>query len=214
MRRSLGIAALWVALAGLSSYLRGEHARMLPPHPPLRIQDVLLDVLGEGKTVLARYLWFKMDLMHEQLDDVGKDVFLQDDVVPLLRMIQFLDPHFVDAYDTLAYDLYRGHQQLDEAIAVVEEGLAYNPDSFELLFRRAFLAEKKKDWATTLESSRKALAVADEELRRLTCLRTMYRCAVAYDDAGLGLEVAELLQPYGIPPMYQAKIQRWRMRQR
>lgn len=113
--------------------------------PIIRSQDLFLDLLGEGRTLLARLLWFQADLYHEQQDSVGVNVFQQKEVIPLLRMVTYLDPSFVDAYDVIAYDLDEGFGQTLQAIDLVEEGLVYNPQSYALNFHRALLAEKQRD---------------------------------------------------------------------
>lgn len=186
------IALIWLTAALLCSYLRAAHARLEPPKPIVRYQDVLLDLMGEGRTVLARLLWFKMDMMHEQQDDLNVATFKQKEVVPLLRMINYLDPTLTDAYDTLAYELYKGYAQLDKAIELIEEGLVYSPGSYELNFRRAFFAERQNDWAMAFEHAQTAFNHAGEDdLKRLAALRCMYRSAVALDQPEIGLVVLD-----------------------
>ncbi len=62
------IFGLVTLAAALEGPLNAEYLQMNPVKPVIRYQDVLLDLLGEGRTMLARYLWFKMDLLHEQMD--------------------------------------------------------------------------------------------------------------------------------------------------
>lgn len=210
MKRPYLLLLVWLGVALLSEQLRREHAKMEPPKPMVRMQDVLLDLLGEGRTVLARLFWFKMDMMHEQLDNKGVSTFRQSEIVPLLRMINFLDPYLVDAYDTLAYELYKGHNQLDEAIELVDEGLQFNPKSWDLLFRRAFFAEKKKDWAVALEMSNQSLIVAETEIQQMNSLRCAYRCAVAYHNARLGLQIIHMMNQLGYGSSYPEQEAKWR----
>jgi len=190
----LGIfVLLWLSAAGLGGYLKGESRKLNPVKPLIRYQDVLLDILGEGRTMLARYLWFKMDTMHEQVDDFGVPVFRQKEIVPLLRMINYLDPYLTDSYDTLSYELYAGYQQLDQAIELIDEGLQYSPNSYELNFRRAFYAEKQKDYLTAFEFARRALAADGDETHQLAALRTLYRCARNAHDARTGIQIIDLM---------------------
>lgn len=211
MKGKLGflLAALWLASAALSGYLRAEHAKLEPVKPVIRIQDVLLDLLGEGRTMLGRLLWFKMDMMHEQQDDLNVETFRQKEVVPLLRMINYLDPYLTDAYDTLAYDLYRGYGQLDKAIELIDEGLLYSPDSFELNFRRAFLAERQGDWVEALERSKKAFYADQDSFHQLAALRCMYRCALNRGDAKLGLYVIDTMNQIGGVKYYPEQYAKW-----
>lgn len=193
MKKALVLLALWLSVAGLSGHLSAEYVKMNPVKPMVRYQDVLLDLLGEGRTMLARYLWFKMDTMHEQVDDQGVDTFKQKEVVPLLRMINYLDPYLTDAYDTLSYELYAGYQQTDKAIELIEEGLRYSPTSYELNFRRAFYAEKQKDYLTAFEYAKRALVADQDEIHNLYALRSLYRCALQAKDPNTGIEVIELM---------------------
>lgn len=212
MRRQIfWLLALWLVAAGLAGPLKRESLKMSPTKPVIRYQDVLLDLLGEGRTMLARYLWFKMDTMHEEQDDQGVATFKQKEVVPLLRMINYLDPYLTDAYDTLAYELYKGYDQTDKALELVEEGLLFSPDSFELNFRKAFLAERKGDTATAFEFARRALAADQEEMHNLMALRTMYRSAVRFQDAKTGVEVVDLISRLtgGANP-YKEQYLRWK----
>ncbi len=210
MKRVRVLLLVWVSVALLSDHLRALHTKLEPEKPMVRLQDVLLDLLGEGRTVLARLLWFKMDMIHEQLDDNGVSTFRQGELVPLLRMINFLDPYLADAYDTLAYELYRGHNEIDEAIDLVDEGLLFNPESWDLAFRRAFFAEKKKDWAMTLEMTNRSLTLAETDLQQLASLRCAYRCAVAYNNPQLGLQVLNKISQLGMGHPYARQEAIWR----
>jgi len=193
VKRGAFILGLLLGVAALSGYLKAEHAKMNPVRPLIRYQDVLLDVLGEGRTMLARYLWFKMDMMHEQQDDFSVATFKQKEVAPLLRMINYLDPYFTDAYDTLSYELYAGYGQVDKAIELVDEGLRYSPNSYELNFRRAFYAEKKKDYIAAFEYAKRALAADQDETRQLNALRTLYRAALNVRDPKTGVQVLDAM---------------------
>jgi len=202
--------ALWIGLAAFSWPLRQAHEQMQPVKPMVRVQDALLDLIGEGRTMLARLLWFHMDLMHEQQDDSGIDTFQQKELVPLLRMITYLDPTLVDAYDTLAYELYRGFQHIDTSIELVEEGLRFNPDSFDLTWRRAFFAEKKLDWDNALLYSNRAYKLAKTDLQTLATLRCLYRCAVRRNDPYLGTQVVDTIRRHGAAsPMFDAQYEKW-----
>lgn len=210
-RPVLWLLALWLVAAGLAGPLKRENLKMSPGKPVIRYQDVLLDLLGEGRTMLARYLWFKMDTMHEEQDDQGVSTFNQKEVVPLLRMINYLDPYLTDAYDTLAYELYKGYGQSERAMELVEEGLLYSPESFELNFRKAFLAERKGDYLTAFEFARRALIADQDDMRRLASLRTMYRAALRLHDPKTGIEVVDLITRLtgGANP-YREQYQRWK----
>lgn len=212
MKRWGPLLVCWLAVAGLSYHLMGQRSQWQPARPALRYQDLLLDLLGEGRTLLARWLWFKVDLIHEDEDVKGVDVFQQKELIPLLRMITYLDPYFTDAYDLIAYDLHKGYGKTEMAVDLVEEGLKYSPDSYALNFRRAFLALYQKDPDNLLKYAKLAFYAAnnDPEANKILPLRLMYRAAVMRNDARLGVVVVEHMLAAGgrVPDIEQMK--RWR----
>jgi hypothetical protein len=126
-------AAIWVVtiavILGLNLVLPSwnEKELQLPHAGPRSRADVLLDVFGEARTVMARWLWFKMDLLHEQLDGKGIPHNQQKDLMPYLRLITLFDHHIDDAYDLIANDLYGGEKMKKEAHEILEEGRATTP---------------------------------------------------------------------------------------
>lgn len=155
---------LWLGTVGLILTLNlvlppwYDRDLKLPHEGPRSRADVLLDVFGEARTVMARLLWFKMDLMHEQLDAKGIAHDQQTDLMPYLRLITLFDHHLEDAYDIIANDLYRGVNRRQEAHQILEEGLSYNPKSAILLLRKALFLEKEKRWS-------ELVAVADQGIK-------------------------------------------------
>lgn len=190
---------VWLGVAAMSQLLTRQHERLQAPKPVVRYQDLFLDLLGEGRTLLARLVWFQADLYHEQQDAAGVALFKQKQVIPLLRMVTYLDPNFADAYDVIVYDLDEGFQQRLLAIELLEEGLAYNPTSYALNLRRALLAEKENDSVQAFLHARRAFDSPDADSNPLILLKLLRRCAAQMRDPVSGLEVVALLQKLGIP---------------
>lgn len=193
-RKVLGFLALWCGLAWGSVVGSPAHARLESPQPLVRWQDALLDMLGGGRTVLARLFWFTMDMLHEQQEKRGVNAFRETELVPLLRMITFLDPHLWDAYDTLAYDLDRGYGQRSKAVALVDEGLKFNPDEFALNYRRGELSTRQGRWGKAVPFFIHALSHADTDTQRLAALRSIIHCAENLQDPMLGLRTLSALE--------------------
>lgn len=169
------LLALWLIAAVSGVYLDFWHsAQFLPPTENRKKEDVLIDVIGEFKTVLARYLWFRMDLFHEVLDDQGVAPERQSEVLPMLRMVTLLDPTMTDSYDQLAWDLYKGQGKTDTALALLEEGLERNPSDYQLNFRKAIISFSEDDYQTSLKSASKALSLTKDEFKLVDCLRLIY----------------------------------------
>ena len=183
MNAKVGLLAIWLSAILTGSALDLWHEeQFLPPPESREIGDVLIDVVGEFKTVIARYLWFRMDLFHEVLDDQGVEASQQSEVLPLLRMVTLLDPSMTDSYDTIVWDLYKGQGQTETALQLLEEGLKRNPSSYQLNFRRGLIAFLEKDYRTALDQGLKALKLTDKEFEQLDCLRLIYWSAKELDD--------------------------------
>jgi tetratricopeptide (TPR) repeat protein len=172
MRRAKLLAA-WAALV-IGGIVLGGQYQSLAPSASRERADILLDVFGEFRTVLARYLWFKMDLFHEVLDDEGVDHDKQVEILPLLRMISLLDPSMTDSYDNIAWDLYKGHKLDKQALSILDEGLERNPRSFQLWFRRALITHQMKDYQASVDAARKAVEFAQDEFDVLNANRILY----------------------------------------
>lgn len=186
MKRQLFIFAFWVTLLLSGLALTGQHQQQFPSPKPRQQSDIMLDVFGQFRTVLARYLWFKMDLFHEVLDDEGVDNSRQTEVLPLLRMVSLLDPSLTDSYDNIAWDLYQGHQQAEQALAIVEEGLEHNPQSYQLHFRRSIICYQEKRYQEALTSAQAAVELSQGDvIDALNSNRMMYWSAKHLDDKTL-----------------------------
>lgn len=195
--KALRIVALWAVLVMGGLALGGQYHR-LAPSAPRQQADILLDVFGEFRTVLARYLWFKMDLFHEVLDDEGVEHSQQTEILPLLRMISLLDPSMTDSYDNIAWDLYKGHKQDKQALAILDEGLERNPQSFQLWFRRALITHQMKEYVPSVEAGKKAVEFAEDEFDILNANRILYWSAKETADktaARAALDVLVKMRP-------------------
>ncbi len=141
--------------------------------------DVMIDVLGQSKTLLARYLWFKMDIFHEVLDEQGVKVEHQAQVLPLLRLVTLLDPSISDAYDIIAYDLVKGHGQVQQALDLLDEGLEHDPNNTLLLMRKALILIQEKRYAEAIGPAEKVTGLVSEEFDVLNANRLLYWSAKA-----------------------------------
>lgn len=175
MKTGLMVAALWVTVILSGSLMdRWHEDQFLPPPEQRESGDVLIDVFGEIKTVLARYLWFRMDLFHEVLDDQGVAAEKQTEVLPLLRIVTLLDPSMTDSYDQIVWDLYKGHGKTESALKLLEEGLRRNPKSYELTFRKALIMHMEDKFKESAALASQALRLTQDEVRLADCLRLIY----------------------------------------
>lgn len=174
MKKSAGLISLWLVALLLGTGLsRWKDSKVTDvTNPVLSSHDALIGFVGEFRTVLARYLWFKVELYHEMAEeDGGKS---DPEVVPLMRLVTLLDPSMIESYDQIAWDLLKAFKDPDTATSILEEGLARNPSSYQLNFRRAFLAYSTKDNETARRYAATALGLTQDRFELLDCLRLIY----------------------------------------
>lgn len=174
MKTKVTLLVLWVALVGVGSGLaRWKDATVTSRTTPIySSHDALISLVGEFRTVLARYLWFKVELYHESAEEQGGEA--EAEVVPLMRLVTLLDPSMVESYDQIAWDLFKAYDDPDTAVSLVEEGLARNPDSYQLNFRRAFFAYEQKEDEIARRYAASALVLTQDRFEQLDCLRLIY----------------------------------------
>jgi tetratricopeptide (TPR) repeat protein len=90
---------------------------------------VAQSVTGQIRDLLADYLWLRVNeyAHHRRFED---GVLNRDDdeaILPLVRLIAWLDPHFVDAYALGGHWLAFHFNRPREAVAFYEEGIRNNP---------------------------------------------------------------------------------------
>lgn len=111
------------------------------------------------KEVVAAALWVRAD----EFFHTGQ----YRAIMPIVRMVTWLDPHNVDVYTTgawhLAYNFVDSEERSDKryippAIALLMEGIRNNPDSYDLYFELGWTHFNKKieDYEAALEWMKKA----------------------------------------------------------
>lgn len=169
------LVIFWIITVGSGMLLDRWHERLfLPPPEERQAEDVMVDVFGDIKTVVARYLWFKMDLFHEMLDEEGVAAERQTEVLPLLRMVSLLDPSMTDAFDQIAWDLFVGHKKPDDALRILDEGIRRNPKDARLRFRKGVILFKLKEFTEAAEAARPVGSLTEDEFEQLNGYRIVY----------------------------------------
>jgi tetratricopeptide (TPR) repeat protein len=158
-----------------------------------RGKAVLLDALGEGKTLMARFLYFRAEVYHEILDRQGVRHDQQKDLLPLLRMVTYLDPSLTETFDVIAWDLWKGWGKAEEALELLDEAVLYNPSSFKLWFRKSFILFREKRYEEALPAILQATKVAEDEFDILNANRLKFWCAKELDRLDLQKEAIDLL---------------------
>lgn len=174
MKTKYALLAVWLTVVVVGTGLaRWKDTRVTAKtNPILSSHDALIGLVGEFRTVLARYLWFKVDLYHETAEEQGAEA--EAEVVPLMRLVTLLDPGMVETYDQIAWDMFKVYDDPKTATQIIEEGLSRNPTDYQLNFRRAFLAYVQKDDEAARRFAANALLLTQDRFEQLDCLRLIY----------------------------------------
>jgi tetratricopeptide (TPR) repeat protein len=195
MKTRATIAVMWVVLILAGLAIERQHYAQFQAAGETAQRDrgdILLDVFGEFRTVLARYLWFKMDLFHEAIESEGAPD-KEAEILPLLRMISLLDPSMTDAYDNIAWDLSQTHQQHKQALEILDEGLRRNPQSFQLHFRGATICYKDKQYQAAVDRAKRSVELAQEEFDVLNSNRILFGSAREAGDREAMVQALDVL---------------------
>lgn len=212
MKASWIVIFLLLASVALNLSLTRLRHRDLPPAQTGKNQ-ALLELVGEGRLILGRYLWHKMDLFHEVLDEQGVRPEQQSEVLPLMRMVSLLDPSFVEAFDQIAYDIWKGHGLTEQALQILDEGLEKNPDSPALYFRKAHIFFMEADYREAVRYGNVAYAKSNDEFEQLNSLRLVLHSAEELEDVELQRRTLGLLlklrpeDPYFTEKMARPELQ-------
>ena len=87
---------------------------------------------GEFRCVIANLLWVKVERYHHEYLRTHDDWRANKDILPLIKIITNLDPHFVEAYLCGGWMLATGLDREEEGVAFLREGLSNNPDSMAI----------------------------------------------------------------------------------
>jgi hypothetical protein len=128
---------------------------------------------GEIRGLLADFLWLRVDEYQHRRRIVGGDLLRSDDeaLMPLVRLITWLNPHFVDAYALGGQWLAFHFDRPIEATAFYEEGIQNNPQSFDLLNGAAWVYWRfRHNNPTAAKRAAEAARVATDDIHKFQAL--------------------------------------------
>jgi hypothetical protein len=100
----------------------------------------LMQAAGEFRVVAANLLWDKVvDRYHHRYMQSGGEWDKNVTILPILRSIVDLDPHFVQAYELMGGIILPRTGHLVEGQQVLAEGIKRNPNEWELYREMAML---------------------------------------------------------------------------
>jgi tetratricopeptide (TPR) repeat protein len=130
--------------------------------------DQMLFALAGFRELIAGILWVRADSFFESGN--------YDAILPIIRLVTFLDPHQIDVYATgmwhIGYNFTDEEQRSDRrylpsALALGKEGATQNPNTYELYFETAWLWYHKIDdnYEKAVQWMEKADSVGDIKLQ-------------------------------------------------
>ncbi len=134
---------------------------------------VVRSFVGQVRGLLADFLWLRVDEYQHRRRIVGGDLLRSDDeaLMPLVRLITWLNPHFVDAYALGGQWLAFHFDRPIEATAFYEEGIQNNPQSFDLLNGAAWVYWRfRHDYPTAAKRAAEAARVATDDIHKFQAL--------------------------------------------
>jgi len=129
--------------------------------------EAVVHAAGEFRLVVANLLWMKVvDHYHHQFLAKGGEWNHNTALMPYLRMIVWLDPHFIEAYEVGGSILAATHRYKD-ADDYLGQGTRSNTDSWQLYYDRAMLrAWYEKNPRAALPFAQHALECSDDSFTR------------------------------------------------
>jgi len=138
--------------------MEASYARFRQENTPHDSASVLWQLAGEFRHVFANLLWIKVDRYHHELQEHQKSLEADSELMPMIRIITWLDPHFVEAYGVGGWLLTGYLHRPEEGRAFLEEGIAHNPGRWELYESMGWYYLKvRRDPERALQIFRKAL---------------------------------------------------------
>lgn len=185
--KRLPVILLFVAICALEPVVDAHYAQSGLAHTTSGTSAGYA-LAGEFRSVIANVLWIKVERYHHEYIRTNADWRADKEILPLIKVITDLDPHFVDAYLCGSWMLCMGLDRTDEGVAYLKEGIQNNPDNlsvFEIL--GTVYAHKLHQPRKALPYLRRALELAPDDwqrhrLRRL--FRTVKRMADEADRPG------------------------------
>lgn len=128
----------------------------------------LTQASGEFRIVAANLLWSKvLDHYHHQYMADGGSWNKNENLLPLLKTIITLDPHFSEAYQIMGYSILPSLGREAEGKAILARGIKSNPNDWELYRDMAMLCavqEKRPD--TALPFAEAGLRCANDDFSK------------------------------------------------
>ncbi len=136
--------------------------------------SIYANLLGQFRTVFANLLWIKADNYHHEFMEHNPHWTKNTDLLPLMRLVTWMDPHFTQAYSSGAWMLGLYQNRMGQARSFLNEGIKFNPNSTELYETMAILEWRVDGNAkAALANLKKARDKAVERVERQRLTRSV-----------------------------------------
>lgn len=174
MKRNLGLIACMLILFMGVSIVENCALKSRPVEPADNVSAVY-KLAGEFRTVFANLLWIKADKYHHEYIQHDPNWCNNKELLGLFKIITALDPRFVEAYSTGATVLMYGYHDNIKALAYLQEGIKYNPNSRELNSLAAVIyAWKLKNPQRALPYALRAVRFSEDVFEKRVAVRTLH----------------------------------------
>ena len=159
----------WIAVLAVGCVLsEGLLSARVPATENASTENVALHTVmamaGQFRIVFANLLWIKADQYHHEYIEHHSDWAQDTDLLPLLRTITWLDPHFVQAYQVMGFMLSGRLHRYEHARRILEEGIRNNPKSHELYEEMGMaILRARKDYREAYAYLTRALSLTTDE---------------------------------------------------
>lgn len=133
--------------------------------------STILEILGGLRAAAAAYLWIKIDRIH---DGYYGELSKEGELIPLYRIVTWLNPHLEDAYYVGSFMLYR-LKEPNEGWNFAMEGLKLNPESSRMELNVGELALfYQKDYGGAIYHLKRAYALAKDDSDKVLALQRLH----------------------------------------
>lgn len=169
----LALATLAICAVGADWHLSRECRETADKQAPAEVA-VYANILGQFRSIAASFLWMKADTYHHEHIERNQNWAENTEIMPLLKMVTVLDPHFTQAYASAAWMLALYHNRPGPARAFLAEGIRNNPKSADLYQTMAVIAWRCDGNAeSTIRYLRKAADCTGDAFEKRAILNTV-----------------------------------------
>jgi hypothetical protein len=172
--RLLPFAAVFVAICVLEPMVDASYEQS-GCNRKMHGESAMYALAGEFRSVIANLLWIKVERYHHEFIRTNADWRANTEILPLIKVITDLDPHFTEAYLCGSWMLCMGLNRTGEGIDYLKEGIQNNPDNMavnEIL--GTIYARKMNQPRKAMPYLRRALALSADDWDRRRMRKLMH----------------------------------------